>query len=111
MEVASLKLVGPPITVASPTTKTEPPWFGRLLYHALPYRRDVMLDNLRRAFGSRLPECEIRSLAKANYAHYVRFFLESIRLHFTTARRRKTWIRLENIESPLRAQEQGKGVI
>ena len=43
-------------TGASAVAMAEPnpievPWFGRLLYHLLPYRRRVVLGNLRRVFG------------------------------------------------------------
>jgi KDO2-lipid IV(A) lauroyltransferase len=91
--------------------RTEVPWFGRWLYHLLPYRREVVLDNLRRVFGDVLPEEEIRRLAQAYCAHYVRFLLEFIRLPFMSAERCRRWIRLENTEAPLRAHQKGKGII
>jgi len=90
--------------------QTEVPWFGKALYHLLPYRRRVVLGNLRRVFGDVLPEAEILRLAQAYYAHFVRFLIEFIRLPFMSAKRREAWIRIENIESPLRAHEQGKGL-
>ena len=34
----------------------EAPWFGKMLYHLLPWRRGVVLGNLRRVFGDVLPE-------------------------------------------------------
>jgi KDO2-lipid IV(A) lauroyltransferase len=91
--------------------QTNVPWFGKLLYHLLPYRRGIVLGNLRRVFGSVLPEDEIRRLAQAYYAHYVRFMFEFVRLPFMSARRRKAWVRLENTELPIRAHAQGKGLL
>lgn len=91
--------------------KLEVPWFGRWLYRLLPYRRGVVLGNLRRVFGEVVPEEEIRQLAQAYCAHYVRFLLEFIRLPFMSAARRKSWIRLENVEVPIRAHEKGRGMI
>jgi lauroyl/myristoyl acyltransferase len=85
--------------------------FGRLVYRLFPYRRGVALDNLRRVFGDVLPEPEIRRLAEAYYAHYVRFLHEFIRLPFMSAQRRRDWIRIENVEAPLRAHREGKGLI
>ncbi|HTX20987.1 MAG TPA: 4'-phosphopantetheinyl transferase superfamily protein [Candidatus Aquilonibacter sp.] len=90
--------------------KTEVPWFGKMFYHLFPYRRALVLQNMRRVFGD-LPEEEIVRLARAYYAHYVRFALEVLRLPFMSAARRKKYIRVENMESPLRAHEQGKGLI
>jgi KDO2-lipid IV(A) lauroyltransferase len=91
--------------------RTEVPWFGKALYHLLPYRRGVVLGNLRRVFGDVLPEVEIRRLAHAYYAHYFRFLIEFIRLPFMSAAKRNAWIRVENIESPVRAHAEGKGIL
>jgi len=91
--------------------RTDVPWFGKWLYHLFPYRRSVVLGNMRRVFGDVLPEDEIRKLAQAYYAHYVRFMMEFIRLPFMSPDRRKAWIRLENVEVPIRAGEKGKGVL
>jgi KDO2-lipid IV(A) lauroyltransferase len=90
---------------------TEVPWFGRWLYHVLPYRRKVALENLRRVFGDVLPDEEIRRLAQAYYAHYLRFLLEFIRLPFMSFERRKAWVRVENLDIAVRAHEQGKGIL
>jgi phosphopantetheine--protein transferase-like protein len=89
---------------------TDVPWFGRLLYHLLPYRRAVVLGNLRRVFGDVLPEIELQRLAQAYYAHYLRFLLELVRQPFMSSQRRHAWIKVENMESPLRAHAQGKGL-
>ncbi len=90
--------------------ETVVPWFGNWLYHLLPYRRGVVLENLRRVFGDVLPEGEIRRLAQAYYGHYARFLIELVRLPLMSAQRRKAWIRVENMEAPLRAHAQGKGM-
>jgi holo-[acyl-carrier-protein] synthase len=90
---------------------TEVPWFGRLFYYLFPYRRGVVLGNLRRVFGGYIPESEILKLAQAYYAHYIRFLLEFIRLPFMSEERRKTWMRIENVEVALRAHARGKGIL
>jgi len=91
--------------------RTEVPWFGKLLYRLVPYRRALVLQNLRRVFGDRVPEEEIIRLAQAYYAHYIRFLVEFIRLPLMSAKKKKSFIRVENMESPLRAHEKGKGLI
>lgn len=90
---------------------TEVPWFGRLLYYLFPYRRGVVLGNLRRVFGGYIPESEILKLAQAYYAHYLRFLFEFLQLPFLSLERRKAWIRIENMEAALRAHQQGKGIL
>jgi KDO2-lipid IV(A) lauroyltransferase len=62
-------------------------------------------------FGDVLPEDEIIRLAQAYYAHYARFAVEFLRLPFMSEARRRRFIRVEKMESPLRAHGQGKGVI
>lgn len=92
---------------AEPQT-TAVPWFGTLFFHIWPYRRGVVLGNLRRVFGQALPEGEIKRLAQAYFAHYVRFLIEFLRLPLMSAQQRNAMIRLENIESLIRAGENGK---
>ena len=87
------------------------PWFGKALYHLVRFRRQVVLDNLRRVFGESLGESDIRRLAQGYYAHYVRFCVEFVRLPLMSAARRKAWVRVENVEAPIRAHGQGKGVL
>ena len=90
--------------------ETTVPWFGKLLYYLVPYRRAVVLGNLRRVFGDVLPEAEIVRLAQAYYGHYLRFLTEFVRQPFMSAKRRGAWVKVENIESPIRAGARGKGV-
>lgn len=90
--------------------RTDVPWFGKALYHLFPFRRGIVLGNLRRVFGD-ASEDEIRRLAQAYYGHFIRFFFEFVRLPFMSAKKRTTWIRVENKESPLRAHERGKGLL
>ena len=89
----------------------EVPWFGQWLYHLFPYRRGVVLGNLRRVFGDTLPEKQIIRLAQAYYGHYVRFLVEIVKLPLMSEARKKQFIRVENMESPIEAHKQGKGLI
>ena len=91
--------------------QTLVPWFGKLLYRLFPYRRKVVFGNLRRVFDNAVPEAELLRLAQAYYAHYARFLVEFVCLPFMSERRRKAWVRVENSESPIRAHEQGKGLL
>jgi KDO2-lipid IV(A) lauroyltransferase len=89
----------------------EVPWFGRWLYHLFPYRRLVVMGNLRRVYGDVLPETELRRLAQAYCGHFVKFLFEFMRLPLMSGARRRAWIRVDNIESPVRAHQQGKGIL
>ena len=91
--------------------ETKVQWFGKMFYHLFPYRRKLVMENFRRVFGDTLPEEEILRLAQAYYAHYLRFIIEFIRLPLMSARKKKAFIRVENIESPLGVYDKGKGLI
>jgi KDO2-lipid IV(A) lauroyltransferase len=103
-------------TTASAVAWTEPraietPWFGRLFYHVLPFRRKVVLGNLRRAFGDVLGEREIRCLAQAYCAHFARFLFEFARFPLMSAARKSEWVRVENVDIPIAAHARGKGLL
>lgn len=87
------------------------PWFGKFVYHVFPMRRGVVMDNLRRVFGGVLSEAQIRVLTQAYYGHFIRFLTEFVRLPFMSAARRNRFIRVENMESPIRAHRPDKGLL
>ena len=89
----------------------EVPWFGKFIYHCLPARRGVVMKNLRRVFGSTLPEAELRHLAQAYYAHFIRFLGEIFRLPWMSAKRKRAMIRIENMEVAERTHALGKGML
>jgi phosphopantetheine--protein transferase-like protein len=82
-----------------------------LAYHLFPVRRQVVLANLRRAFGGKVSEGEIEDLARACYGHLARSLGELVRARLMSAERRDRLVRVENVEAPLRAWEKGKGVL
>ena len=93
------------VAVTEPA-QTEVPLAGKLIYHLLPIRRRVVLSNLRRVFGSTVPDAEIHRLAQAHYAHLARLLVE-----FVSHPWRAPVVRVDNIEAILRAHAQGKGVL
>ncbi len=98
------------MAVSEPVETAVPP-IGKLLYHLLPIRRRVVLENLRRVFGERASEAEIVRLAQAFYAHLARSAAEALRFGPLRFGRRSAAIRVENENTPLRAVEAGKGVL
>jgi KDO2-lipid IV(A) lauroyltransferase len=98
------------IAWANPT-QTQVPWLGKILYHLLPWRRGVVLGNLRRVFGDVLCERELRRLAQAFYAHIGRFLVELVCSPLMSRLGRKALVRVENMEVPVCAYDQGKGLL
>jgi KDO2-lipid IV(A) lauroyltransferase len=87
------------------------PLSGRLLYRLLPFRRRVVLENLRRVFGAGVPDSEIEQLAQAHYAHLWRLFAEFLRFRGMRAEQKAAIVTVENVEVFARALERGKGIL
>jgi lauroyl/myristoyl acyltransferase len=90
---------------------TRVPLSGKLAYHLLPVRRGTILANLQRVFGARLPAAAIRRLAMAHYAHLIRSIVEIGRDAWRSPAARAAQVRVENMESCLRAHQRGRGVL
>jgi len=98
------------VALAEPA-QAAPTLAGKLLYHLLPIRRGVILENLRRVYGDAVPDEEITRLAQAHYGHLARLAFEFLWFRWVPAARRAAMVRLENIEAVLAAHAQGKGVL
>ena len=87
------------------------PLAGRVLWRALPLRKRVVVDNLRRVFGNAVPDAEIERLAQAHYAHLWRLFAEFLKFRWLSAEKKRAIARVENVDTFIRAFERGKGVL
>lgn len=87
------------------------PFYGRLLYRFLPFRRAVVLENLRRVYGDHVTEYEIERLAQAHYGHLLQLLGEFIHHRFMSAERKASLVRIENDEVFVAALQRGKGVL
>jgi phosphopantetheine--protein transferase-like protein len=87
------------------------PLSGKLVYRLLPYRRRVVLENMRRVFGDSVPEDEIVQLAQAHYAHIWRLIVEFLWFPLLSASRRADLVLVENVDVLLEAHARGKGVL
>lgn len=84
---------------------------GRWIYRLLPIRRRTVLANLRRVFGERLEEPEIERLAQAFYGHLGRAALEFACFPFLSPEKRRSRVRLENVDAVRRAGAKGRGIL
>jgi KDO2-lipid IV(A) lauroyltransferase len=101
---------------ASAVALTQPaplrvPFAGKVLYHLLPLRRRVILDNLRRVYGDTQDEAGIVALAQAHYGHLWKLFGEFLRDRWLSQEQQRALIRIENLDAFVAAHEQGKGVL
>src|SRR5437764_10833525 len=98
------------VALALPTA-TFAPLSGRMLFHALPFRRRVVLENLRRVFGTQVPPAEIERLAPAHYSHLVRLGIEFFKFRWLSAARKRALVRVDNLDAVITAVRKGKGVL
>lgn len=91
--------------------ETRVPWLGRLLWHVLPLRREVIVGNLKRVFGAHLSDDEIRRLAQAHYAHLGRLAGEFLRYRWLSAERKRALVRIEGVEHFTKAWEAKRGIL
>jgi phosphopantetheine--protein transferase-like protein len=87
------------------------PLAGRILYRMFPFRRRVILDNLRRVYGATQSDDEIVALAQAHYGHLWRLAGEFLRFRWLSRERQRKLVRIENLDAFVAAYEQGKGVL
>jgi holo-[acyl-carrier-protein] synthase len=100
-----------PRLAAEAVRRLEPSLLGRMIYRFFPVRRRVVLSNMRRVFGHHLERPEYHRLAQAFYSHMSLFVLETIAYTLKPLRRIAEEVRVENMEIPLRAAEEGRGLI
>jgi KDO2-lipid IV(A) lauroyltransferase len=98
------------VALATPA-HIEVPLSGRLVYRLLPFRRRIVLDNLRLVFGDTLSKEQITQLAQAHYAHIWRLMIEFLRFPLMSRSRRARLARVENEHVLRAAHAKGKGVL
>lgn len=86
-------------------------WMGRFIYHVMPYRRGVMLENMQRAYGSRINASQLKHLAQAHYSHLARLLGELISFRFMSRQARAARVRVEGVPELTEAFYAGKGII
>lgn len=97
------------VALAQPE-RAEPSRAARWLYRLLPFRRKVVLDNLRRVFDT-VDDAEIERLAQAHYGHLGRLLWEFLWFPWRSPVQRSAMARVENLDALLAAHAQGNGVL
>ncbi len=90
---------------------TPVPFAGRVLFNLLPFRRRVIVENLRRVFGAAVPPAEIDRLAQAHYAHLWKLIAEFVRFRWLSPERKRALVRVDNLDAFVDAFRRGAGVL
>ncbi|WP_133128759.1 lysophospholipid acyltransferase family protein [Legionella nagasakiensis] len=84
---------------------------GKILYHVLPYRRRVVMNNINHVFGTLLTKQQQTHLAKSFYSHLATSIKEMIQLRFMNEKKLQQRVEVRGYEHLLRVAEQGQGVL
>jgi KDO2-lipid IV(A) lauroyltransferase len=89
----------------------EPSRAGRFVFRWLPYRRSVILENLKRVYGAQVSQQQITLLAQAHYGHLLTLLKELLQFRFLSTQQKKDIVRVEDVSIMWDAYAQGKGVL
>jgi KDO2-lipid IV(A) lauroyltransferase len=87
------------------------PLAGRILHRLIPWRRDVVQQNLERVFAATLAPAEIERIKLAFYGHIWKLVVEFFALSLMSRRQKLARVRVENTEAVAAALAQGKGAL
>jgi KDO2-lipid IV(A) lauroyltransferase len=86
-------------------------WFGLFWFHVVPYRRRLVMENLRKAFSRKKTDAEIRALARENFIHYGLYLAEFLRLPGMSQTDLLKKIKIQETRHIHAALAKGKGAI
>ena len=81
------------------------------MYHLVPVRRRIVMENLRQVFEDQLSETELRRLARCFYSHVAKTIKENLAMMVSSERRIAGQVDVLGVEHVLKAAEQAKGVL
>jgi KDO2-lipid IV(A) lauroyltransferase len=92
-------------------SELKPSLLGSAIYSLVPFRRRIVMANLRQVFGDRLTEPEMRRLARCFYSHSATTIGETLAIMASSKRRIAGKVDVVGVEHVLKAAELGKGVL
>jgi len=92
-------------------SELKPSLLGSAIYSLVPFRRRIVMENLRQVFGDRLSEPEMRRLARCFYSHSATTIGENLAMMASSVRRIAAKVDVVGIEHVLKAAELGNGVL
>lgn len=84
---------------------------GRFIYHFLPWRRNIVLNNIDRVYAEQLTLAEKKRLAKAFYSHIATSIREAFQLRFMSEEKLKSRVEVRGHEHMLNIVAREKGVL
>lgn len=88
----------------------QPGFWGKFFYYVLPFRKKIVLANMRQVFAGVLSQPEIKKLAQSFYRHFYLAILENFNLRFLSEQQLQESAVVIGEEIPLKLAEQKKGI-
>lgn len=89
----------------------KPTLAGKLLYRWLPFRKQIILQNMRTVFQNRLTEQELKLLAQAFYSHLATSIKENLLMRLWSEKKIKSKAKVLGTEYVAEALKQNKGML
>jgi KDO2-lipid IV(A) lauroyltransferase len=99
------------VNVSAQPMKLPASIVGRFVYQFLPYRRGVIVENIKRAYGARVSAAQVEQLAKAHYTHLAKLLGELISFRFMSLKARAQRVRVDGVPELTQAFFAEKGII
>jgi KDO2-lipid IV(A) lauroyltransferase len=99
------------VNVSAQPMKFPASMLGRFVYQFLPYRRGVIVENIKRAYGARVSALQVEQLAKAHYTHLAKLLGELISFRFMSLKARAQRVRVDGVPELTQAFFAEKGII
>lgn len=97
--------------IAEYVDKLKPTLVGSLLYFCFPWRKKLILNNMKQAFGEKLNNQQRKKLVKAFYGHLARSIKEMIQMRFMSEEELKSKVDVIGWEHLADVAAKGKGVL
>lgn len=85
-------------------------FLGFAIFYLIPFRKKLIMENMRLAFSESMSELEIKTLARRNYQHYGRVFMDFL---VTVSWKKEDYlknVKLEGLENVKEVLREGKGL-
>lgn len=86
-------------------------FIGKFIYHFLPYRKQVILKNIKTVYGNSLDTNQIKLLTKAFYSHLLTCIYEIIKFRFLKENILKEKVHIRGHEKLFEIAKEGKGFL
>ncbi len=89
----------------------KPTFWGRFFYYCIPFRKKIILQNIRRVFAKSLSQQEMEKLAKSFYSHLLTSLKENFAMRFMSLKQIAARASVLGHENVLDVIDHNKGAI